>query len=465
MLLALGIPVSAAPVDARLDALIAQHGLKGRNAFENQWPDPLAPVTVLGRELFFSRALSGDGDTACASCHHPWLAGGDALSLPVGTGAEEPELLGPGRRFDWKRATGFDPDAAPGPNVPRNSPTIVNSGLYSNAIFHDGRLHRLGVLGIRSPESVRDTGRDLLAVQARLPVVSEDEMRGYKLLRHQPPDSVRDMLLERLRKSWPAAFARAFNDTVSSAQSVTYERIELALSDYQRSFVLLDNPWFRFLKGDREALNAAQKRGAVLFFADAETGGLGCVNCHSGDFFTDEKFHVLAMPQIGRGIKRPAEGYGNDTVVDGTDFGRYEVTRRKRDRYAFRTPSLLNVAVTAPFGHAGTFTRLEEVVRHHLDPEVSASAFDPDQLPQLQAEKIRYSREHTDKALAAWRANGGQPLPFTNDAVNDVVAFLYALTDPCMLSRSCLAPWMPEAMTKAPDGERLMARVPEAIAR
>jgi len=170
------------------------------------------------------------------------------------------------------------------------------------------------------------------------------------------------------------------------------------------------------------------------------------------------------MPQIGRGIKRPAEGYGNDTVVDGTDFGRYEVTRRKRDRYAFRTPSLLNVALMAPFGHAGTYTALEQVVRHHLDPEATVSAFDPDELPQLRAERVRYSREQTARALAAWRTNGGEPLVFTQDKLNDVVAFLYALTDPCLLRRSCLAPWVPEVTEKSPDGERLSARVPESIA-
>ena len=103
-------------------------------------------------------------------------------------------------------------------------------------------------------------------------------------------------------------------------------------------------------------------------------------------------------------------------------------------------------------------------MRHHLDPEAAVAAFDQDELPQLRAENLRYAQDETAKALAVWRANGGQPLAATDSTVNDVVAFLHALTDPCMLSRTCLAPWIPASNTAAPDGERLEARVPESVA-
>ena len=75
--------------------------------------------------------------------------------------------------------------------MPRNSPTIINVGLYQKTVFHDGRLEQRRFGSIRSPESVRDQGRDLMAVQARLPVVAEDEVQGYRLLRFATPDGAR----------------------------------------------------------------------------------------------------------------------------------------------------------------------------------------------------------------------------------------------------------------------------------
>lgn len=158
----------------------------------------------------------------------------------------------------------LDPHAIAGPNVPRNSLTIINVGLYQKSFFFDGRLQRLGALGMRSPESMRDAGRDLTAVQARFPVVAEDEMRGYRMLRHAEPGRMCDALVARLKPHWQAAFATAFNDPRAAPASVSYERVEQALPDYQRSFVLLDNPWFRYIAGDRAAISAVAKRGALL---------------------------------------------------------------------------------------------------------------------------------------------------------------------------------------------------------
>lgn len=449
---------NAAELDAELRKQIEAHNLRGRPGLAADVPPPDAPTVALGRELFFSKALSGDGKVSCASCHHPLLAGGDGLSLPVGVDAASPEVLGPARRYDAHAGAAVDPHVAAGPNVPRNSPTIINSSLYSKTMFFDGRVQKRGPIGIRSPESVRDRGRDMLAVQARLPVVAEDEMRGYRWLRHEPPDAVREQLVDRLRKDWPTAFARAFGDPKTTPASVTFERLELALSDYQSSFVLVDNPWFRYVEGEMDALSPTAKRGALLFYRTAEAGGLGCVSCHQGDFFTDEKFHVLAMPQIGRGIKRAAPGFGKATVRDGTDLGRWESSRRKRDRYAFRTPSLLNIATTAPYGHTGAYTDLEAVIRHHLDPEKAIAAFDfsLQHLPQFAGRPALYprARSHTADALQAWRQSGQRPVDATQTQIDELKAFLAALTDECIGSAQCMARWMPDPSKPSPDGAR-----------
>ena len=161
---------SASTTDAAVRALATQHEAVARPSLDKQVPTMTAPTVWLGRELFFAKSLSLEGDVACVSCHHPSLAGGDALSLPIGTAAVDPDLLGPGRVYDWRDRGKKDPHAAPGPNVARNSPTVFNVGLYERALFHDGRVQKKRRGGFRSPESARDSGRDMLGVQARLPV-------------------------------------------------------------------------------------------------------------------------------------------------------------------------------------------------------------------------------------------------------------------------------------------------------
>ncbi|QTH72207.1 cytochrome-c peroxidase [Pseudoalteromonas xiamenensis] len=80
--------------------LVKQHQLNGLNNAAKQLPTIESPIAQLGMQLFFSKSLSGDMDTACASCHHPFLGGGDALPLSIGVAAIQPNLLGPGRLHD-----------------------------------------------------------------------------------------------------------------------------------------------------------------------------------------------------------------------------------------------------------------------------------------------------------------------------------------------------------------------------
>ena len=84
-------------LDTELRALIAEHNLRGDPVGELRPPSIRDPLARLGRQLFFSKALGGELDSACVSCHHPLLGGADALSLPVGVGAINPDWLGPGR--------------------------------------------------------------------------------------------------------------------------------------------------------------------------------------------------------------------------------------------------------------------------------------------------------------------------------------------------------------------------------
>ena len=302
-------------------------------------------------ELFFSKALSGNFDVACASCHHPLLAGGDKLSLPVGEAAHKPELLGPGRWHNWQDSE--DPKADGAPNVARHSPTTFNSALYQQALFADGRVfvdsqvHKNQLKpSFRSPDSRfaqvdANAGTSLLATQTRFPVTSNEEMRGFTLAQGKANDEVRQAIVQRLNghsselshNQWLHRFRIGLNKpTASKAALINFDNIQNALAAYQRSQLLIDNNWYKYLKGDNEALTEKQKKGALLFFKSAENGGANCATCHQPPTFTDEKYHNIAMMQFGRGKRANHE-----------DFGRRGVTQREEDRYSFRTPSLLNI--------------------------------------------------------------------------------------------------------------------------
>ena len=125
---AMAIPIPD-DLDTELRKLIEQHSLTGEPNKGFEIPSVDSKEVKLGKLLFFSKALSGNKDVACASCHHPYLGGGDGLSLAVGTLAENEDVLGPGR----KTTTGEF-------YVARNTPTIFNAGLYKRSLFRDARV-------------------------------------------------------------------------------------------------------------------------------------------------------------------------------------------------------------------------------------------------------------------------------------------------------------------------------------
>jgi len=420
------------------------------------------PKPQLGKKLFFTKGLGGDSDSACVTCHHPSLGGGDNLSLSIGVGAQTPDLLGPGRVHSMN-ASGGEYDG--GPTVPRNAPTTFNLVMWDQALFHDGRVESLGKtagrngddqLGIRTPDSTfgtadPDAGLTLVAAQSRFPVTSPEEMRGFSFEAGKSNTALRAALEAKLANDWGTEFLNVFGDA-----SITYSRIAEAIAEYERSQVFVDNPWKSYVEGDNTAINDSAKRGAWLFFNNIENGGANCASCHSGDFFTDEQYHVLAMPQIGRG-----KGNDNDTLKND-DFGRFRETKELSDMYKFRTPSLLNVEVTGPWGHTGAYTTLDGIVRHMLNPERAIANYDLSQLDStIQTSGMSINTQFALNQLVENRINNvtnvHHNVLFNNGDVLDLVEFLTSLTDPCVKSRACLAPWIPDASEADPDGLRLIA--------
>ncbi len=454
--------------------VVAGESLSGDPAAGRSLPDISDPLAQLGMKLFFSRGLGGDLDSSCVTCHHPALGGGDGMSLSIGVGSMDPELLGPGRHHS-NAAPGFDG----GPTVPRNAPTTFNVALWDRALFHDGRVESLGATpgsngddgqGIRTPDTAfgvadAEAGPNLASAQARFPVTSGEEMRGFTYAAGETNAVLRQFLEERIGdygggigelviNDWLFEFQQAFGQPAGAPEDlITFENIVLAIAEYERSQTFVETPWKRFVQGDDSAIGLDAKKGALLFFRSIEDGGADCASCHTGDFFTDEEFHVVAVPQIGRGKGNGPEG--ND------DFGRMRETGDVDDLYAFRTPTLLNVEVTGPFGHSGAYTTLEGIVRHHLDPVATVAEYDFDQLdPSIQAFDMM---TNTMLALDQLQANrdAGRPslqdVDLSDEQVEQLIEFLRSLTDPCVKDRDCLSRWIPNAGTTNPDAVRLNA--------
>ncbi len=467
----------ANPLDVKLGRVITGHSLTGNPMAGRTIPEVNSKTVQLGMRLFFSKTLGGDRDSACVTCHHPVLGGGDDLSLPIGVGAQNPDLLGPGRLH---RPTAFHHDG--GPTVPRNAPTTFNLAAWDSALFHDGRVESLAKTplkngadggGIRTPDSafgVEDSlaGVNLAQAQARFPVTSPEEMKGFNN-NDKNNQQIRDYLASRFGGYGPGAgelsnsaywldlFRDAFDKPAATAEKlITEQNISFLIGEYERSQSLVDTPWKRYVEGDVNAISEDAKKGAMLFFNSADKGGANCSSCHSGDFFTDEEFHNVAMPQIGRG-----KGNGPDKT---DDFGRFRETGAQDDLYAFRTPTLLNVEVTGPWSHAGAYTSLKAVVKHMADPVTAASNYDTSQLTQTGIQNLDKVQTNTQKAVAKLEADrlAGkdviQSVSLTDQQIDYLVEFLKTLTDPCVKDRSCLAKWIPDPVQNAdPNGDQLKA--------
>lgn len=461
-------PVST--LDTQLSDLILTHGLTGNHFTARDVPDVNSSVVQLGKHLFFSKSLGGDRDSACVSCHHPMLGGGDNLSLPIGANAQLPDLLGLGRVHDSNSPT-FDG----GPTVPRNAPTTFNIGGWDKFMFHDGRVESMGKtagkngndgLGIRTPDSqfgIADpkAGSSLTHAQARFPITSNEEMKGFNHLTKNNQE-IRDYLAERVggygtaatelndHSFWLDKFRDAFHQPNANAeQLITEQNISFAIAQYELSQVFVDTPWLDYVEGNTTALTDSAKRGAILFYSSQDEGGANCVSCHSGDFFTDEKFHNIATPQIGHGKGDGDSGH--------EDFGRFRETKLESDKFAFRTPTLLNVANTGPWMHSGAFDSLIDTVKHSVNARDSVESYHNVVLNQPGLQNIATAAIYTQKAIERENFEGGM-LDLDQQSIDDLVEFLNALSDPCVSDRECMKPWLLEDdESQDPNGDQVNA--------
>lgn len=382
-----------------------------------------AAQAELGRLLFYDKILSGNKNIACGTCHHPRFGMSDGLSLGIGEGGHG---LGPDRTPGTGRA-------AIERRVPRNAPGLWNLGARERQVLmHDGRISVSPLYGngfdTPAEEWLPQGLASVVAAQALFPMISETEMAG-----RPEENEIAGRINDRIDYGWPliaarvraipaygAGFVAAF-DHIDAPADVTIVDIANALAAFmEQDFRSDDTRFDAYLRGEDDALNPAQTRGMALFYGDA-----GCSGCHAGPLLSDHDFRALGLPAFGPGRTRKFDPFARDP-------GRMGASDRLADAYRFRTPSLRNVALTAPYGHNGAYPTLAAMIRHHLDPVAARAAWPPDMaklpvVPWLGAVDFVIQSDRLEMARQA-QARDIHLAPRHDRDIDDLVAFLQALT-------------------------------------
>ena len=366
------------------------------------------PLARLGQALAFDKILSGNRDISCTTCHLPEFATGDGRSLSVGQGATG---IGPARKLPS------------GIFIPRNAPPLFNIGAMKH-LFWDGRV-QIDAHGQLNTPAGPQLSREMLRVLeygpasaiALFPVGNRDEMRAFSGNELAAiPDSDNTAIWAALMKRIGAIpeYRRMF-ETAYPGQR--FDRMTFAHASNAIGAFLVDRltfantPWDRFLAGRDNALTPNQLVGAQTFLT------LKCSLCHNGSTFSDEKFHNVAVAQLG-----PGKGNGS-SLRD--DFGRMNITGVETDKYLFRTTPLRNVELTGPYGHDGAIATLQGFVEHYSESDLKLLAFDPLQLePSLRATLLPNSTD-----LLAQRDTLLKGVVLTPAIVGQLMDYMSALTD------------------------------------
>ncbi|MEO0497391.1 MAG: cytochrome c peroxidase [Pseudomonadota bacterium] len=374
----------------------------------------------LGRVLFYDPILSGNRNISCGTCHNHDLASADGLALGVGEG---------GVGLGSKRKFGAGLHMA---RVPRSAPSLFNIGARSiERLFHDGRLEIDNFYGngFVSPatDDLPKGLTSLAAAQAMFPVTSFTEMAGDPEENEIAAASLDDMTDGEMGEVWRLLTKRvlainAYRPLIVAAYpdldlaDMSYVHLANAIGDFINSeWRAVDAPF------DRDALSPLASKGRDLFF-----GRANCSACHTGPLFTDQQFHALGVPPIGPGAQRRF-----DQVT--RDVGRMRFTDNLVDAYAFRTPGLRNVALTAPYGHNGAYRTLEGIIRHHAAPQAMLAAWTDEEvsLPAVNG-LIRGDLDVLDNEREMARlvsAISIEPIELSQADIDALVAFLEGLTD------------------------------------
>jgi len=300
-------------------------------AADKAWKLPAVPMPAdnvstsarveLGQALFFDPRMSGNGAMSCATCHNPSLGWSDGLKTAVGWGGQ---ILG------------------------RATPTVLNTA-YNTQFMWDGRKKSLEDQALGPMKAPQEMNTDFAVSLGRLRSVP----------------------------AYVAMFEKAY-----PGEGVTEDTVAKAIASFERTVIVNDSPFDRWLDGDKNAMTAQQWRGFKIF-TDAGMGN--CAGCHSAPNFTDNGFHNI-------GIAKKGDGEG--------DLGRFSIRKVSSMKGAFKTPGLRDIDLTAPYFRDGSAATLKDVVEH-------------------------YARGGDDKSNLSASI---KPLNLSEQDKGDLVAFMKALT-------------------------------------
>jgi len=392
-------------LDQKLARVIQIYDIKNTNCRESNQSFDRALIAA-GKEIFRTKILSGGNDVSCSTCHIESKNLIDGLKVSVGIGGTEE---GAARLLSG------------GTIVPRNSFTFV--GRASNqfkAYFWGGKiqLNDNGIIISPFGESVDKKFDSLLSVASIMPILARDEFLG-KVKFFNESDNIRDINDKFYQSRYEAASTLFKRKLKSDGDFVKIKDLllegginldEFSMADFGNAlsafisdeFSCKESSWNRYLAGDTVALSEQQKRGGILFFGKAR-----CAGCHAGELFSDFDYHSIASPQGLVGIS-PL----------GQDLGRANITNHPKDRYKFRTPPLLDVINTGPYGHSGQFESLKDVVMHHFNPILIFEKYEwKSELEKIQYGKILGQR---DSILTFYDLH-------SESEVDDLIEFLKSL--------------------------------------
>lgn len=328
--------------------------------------NPQTPAKIaLGDKLFNDKRFSSTGQVSCATCHERAKAFTDS----------------PLQRSEGiNKLTGT-----------RNAPPVANSAYFS-LLFWDGR----------SPD---------LEDQSKHPFVNPIEMG---LPSHDPI-----LAIVRSDPDYVAAFRQVFG---KDGSAITLAEVQQAIAAFERTLVFGNSPFDRwYFGGDGSAMSESAVRGFTVFQQDGR-----CISCHVVEsdqaLFTDNRFHNIGVginaiqdqvPRLADAfLGAKAKGIDVDQVVLSdqrtSELGRFAITDVLDEMGAFKTSTLRNVAVTAPYMHDGSIATLRDVVVHYNNGGVTKEG-DP---------------------VNPYLSGGIRPLNLTDQQIDDLVAFLEALTSP-----------------------------------
>jgi len=279
--------------------------------FPRPWVPADNPMSAakaeLGRYLFYDTRMSVNGKSSCATCHKQELAFTDGRAVSVG---------------------------ATGELHPRGAMSLVNVAYSAALTWSDPQLRELEKQALTPMFGENPVELGLREGDGFLPTLRADAK--YKIL-----------------------FQRAFPE---EAQPVSIDNVVKAIACFERSIISARSPYDRYHYGrDDSAVSDAAKRGEILFFSSP----LSCFRCHGGFNFSDAtasernhgravEFHNTGLYNLAGALSYPAPNYGI-----------YEYTKRAQDVGKFKTPTLRNIAVTAPYMHDGSIATLEGVIDHY----------------------------------------------------------------------------------------------------